>query len=241
MTKRFNLLPVAYAERVAERRRVMLTAGALMALVAVLGVDALAQGHHVSQAAKRRNVEQTRNAELQAQRRKLQPYRQLVDGIIGRKRLLTAGMQTHVSWATLLGNLSRTFPADASLTSFKATVTLPAFGTIPPSQPGVPPPVIGSTELKGYSVTRFTPGVDRLLVSLGSVGGLSEPRMQTGAVEKIGTSPVTTFEGNTFVDLTALTGRYAKGLPPEHDVDVPVTARAATPSATPGSAPRPSG
>ena len=44
---------------------------------------------------------------------------------------------------------------------------------------------------------------------------------------------MTTFEGSTFIDQTALTGRYAEGLPPESDVEVPVLGAGAPTTPTP--------
>lgn len=239
MTQRFNLLPVEYVERIAERRRALLTTGALLALVAVLAVATLVQSGELAQAKKSREVEQARNSELQARRRQLQPFRELADGIIGRERLLAAGMQTHVSWATVLASLSQAFPSDASLTSFTAKSTLPAFGAVEPVSLGHQGSVAGTTTVTGYSVARFTPGVERMLHLLDSVTGLAEPRLQVGTAEKIGALPVTTFEGSTFVDGEALTGRYAQGLPPEDDVELPMTARPAASSVPSGTAAQP--
>lgn len=230
MTRRFNLLPGDHVERIAERRRAAVTVALLIGVLALFAGDTFAQGRQMARAEKTRDTEQARNAELQARRRQLQPFRQLADDIIGRERLLSVGMQTQVSWATLLSSLSRTFPTDASLTSFTAKSALPAFGTVPGTL-STPGSVIGSTKLAGYSVRKFTPGVDRMLQLLTSVTGFSEPRLQVGAVETIGTQPVTTFEGTTFLDTRALTGRYEKGLPPEDHVDVPVAGRAAAPAA----------
>lgn len=237
MTERFNLLPAHYVERIAERRRAVLTAGALLVLLVLLAVSAFAQSRQLAQAGDRRDVEQARNAELQARRRQLQPFRQLADGIVGRERLLTAGMETQVSWATVLSSLSQAFPADASLTSFTATSTLPAFGAVTPVKPGNQGAVIGTTALTGYSVRNFTPGLERMLDLLTSVIGLSEPRLAVGTLDKIGALPVTNFEGGTFVDAEVLTGRYAEGLPPEDDVAVPVIARGVAAPATAGAAP----
>ena len=239
MKQAINLLPARYVERIAERRRAGMTGAALLLLVVVLMVDTLAQSRQLGQAERKREVEQARNAELLARRRELQPFRQLADGIVGRERLLSAGMQSHVSWATVLGSLSQAFPPDASLTSLTATLNLPAFGPPAPVDQGA---VIGSTTLKGYSVSRFTPGVDRMLQLLTSVIGFSEPRLQVGTADKIGALGVTTFEGTTFLDGKALTGRYAKGLPAEDDVDVPVAPRAAAaPPAAAGTEGRTSG
>lgn len=224
MTQRFNLLPVQYVERIAERRLVIWTVGALLALVALLGVAAFTQTRQLDRANRRRDAEQARISELQTRRRQLQPFRQLADGILGRERLLVAGMQSHVSWATVLGSLSRAFPPDASLTSFTAKSSLPAFGAVAPAKPGDQGSVIGTTTMTGYSVRNFTPGVERMLLQLDTVIGFAEPRLQVGTAEKIGALPVTTFEGSSFVDAEVLTGRYAQGLPPEHDIELPMTA-----------------
>ena len=240
MTRQFNLLPARYAERVAERQLAARTAVGLAVLLALLAIAGFHQSRRLTEAEQRRDAEQARNAELQARRRQLQPFRQLADGIIGRERLLTAGMETQVSWATVLSSLSQLFPADASLTSFTATSTLPAFRAVPPVKPGDQGSVIGSSALTGYSVREFTPGVDRMLELLTSVVGLAEPRLEVGTADTIGARSVTTFEGGTFVDAEALTGRYAQGLPPEVDVDLPVTARAAAaPPPASDNAPRP--
>jgi hypothetical protein len=239
MTQNFNLLPAQYVERIVERRRVARTAGALLALTALLGAGAAAQTRQLDQAKKSRDTEQSRMLELQSRRRELQPFRQLADGITGRERLLVAGMQSHVSWATMLSSLSRAMPPDASLTSLTVRSTLPALGSIAPARPGDQSAVIGTTTLKGYSVRKFTPGVEQVLQLLDTVTGIAEPRLQVGTVEKIGASPVTTFEGTTFVDGEALTGRYARGLPPEVDTQLPMTPRAVPPAVPPGPAPRP--
>lgn len=234
MTGPFNLLPARYAERMAERRAAGVVAAALLGLMAVLGVASLAQSRQLEGAHSERGVEQARTAALQTQRRALAPYRQLVDGITGRERLLAAAMETQVSWSTTLTSLSSVFPGGAALTSLSAESVLPAFGAVPLVASAGPDRVIGSTKLQGYSVERFTPGVERMLQLLDGVTGLSEPRLQLGTVEKIGEQPVTTFEGSTFVDETALTGRYAQGLPLESDVVVPTLgASSGTPAASP--------
>lgn len=220
MTGRFNLLPARYVERMAERRSAGVVAAVLLALLALLAVASLAQSRQLTQAEERRDVERARTAELQVRRRALAPFRQLVDGMVGRERLLGDAMATQVSWAGVLTRLSNTFPAGASLTSFTAESTLPPFGGVPVT-PDSEGRVVGSTTLKGYSVESFAPGLERMLQLLGAVAGLSQARLQVGAVEKIGERPVTDFEGTTFVDGTALTGRYAEGLPPDSDVEVP--------------------
>lgn len=221
-TPPFNLLPARYAERVAERRWARLIAIALVVLLGALAVTGLNQGRRLRQTEKSRDVEQARNAALAARGRELVRYRQLADAVAGRERLLAAAMGTEVSWATMLSSLSQSFPAGSSLVSITAESKLPAFGVLPPVKADNEKPAIGLASLKGYSVEKFTPGVERLLQMLATVRGLSEPRLQEGAVDEMGERSVTNFEGNAFVDGRALSGRYAQGLPAEDNVEIPV-------------------
>ena len=231
MNRRFNMLPARYAERMAERRLAGITAAALVTLLVLLALAGLNQRRVLGQAQDRRDTEQARTNVLTARRAQLVRFRRLADAIVARERLLTAAMGTEISWATVLASLARTFPADASLTSVNLQTKLPTFGA-PPVTPGDERSVIGSTALKGYSVTAFTPGVERLLQLLTAVTGLSEPRLQIGTREELGRQTVTTFEGSAFVDAGALTGRYADGLPPEKDVKIPAIGGGAPPAAT---------
>ena len=227
MTRGVNLLPVRYIERIAERRRVAVTGTALLVLLAVLGLATAAQGRQLRQAEEKRDVVQTQTVALQARRAKLATYRPLADGVVGRERILAAAMGTEVSWAAMLTSLSVTFPAGASLTSLTAESALPVFAAA--VEPGDQASMIGTTALQGYSVEEFTPGVQQTLQLLDTVTGLAEPRLQEGTVGEIGERPVTTFQGSTFLDGAALSGRYRDGLPAEDHVDVPVIGGAGAP------------
>ena len=220
MSRRFNLLPAPYAERIAERRMAAMTGGALVCLVAVLVLAGFNQGRLLRRSTEERDVERARLDALVAQRTQLVRFRQLTDGISARERLLTAAMRSEVSWATVLTSLAAHFPSDASLTSLTVETHLPAFGGAS-VKPGDQASVIGSGTVKGYSVRKFTPGVERLLQLLETVTGLAEPRLRVGTREEIGKQPVTTFEGTAFLDAAALSGRYLEGLPPEDAIDIP--------------------
>lgn len=219
--ERFSLLPARYAERVAERRWARLVTAALVAVLGLLVLTALNQSRVLRQTEKKRDVEQARNTALAARAGRLLQFRQLADAVAGRERVLAAAMGTEVSWATVLTSLAQDFPADSSLTSITAESKLPIFGTLPAGKAGNEKSVIGSTALKGYSIEKFTPGVERLLQMLVTVRGLSEPRLQVGTVNQIGNRPVTSFDGSAFLDARALSGRYAQGLPAEHDIEIP--------------------
>lgn len=219
--ERFSLLPASYAERVAERRWARLVAAALVAVLGLLVLTGLSQGRVLRQTEKERDVERARNAALVARRGELDRFRKLVDAIVARERLVAVAMGTEVSWAGVLASLARSFPEGASLTSLTVESKLSPLGTTA-LKAGNEKSVIGSAALKGYSIQRFTPGVERVLEVLVTVRGLSEPRLQSGSTAEIGKEPVTSFDGTAFVDARALTGRYAKGLPPEDRLDVPV-------------------
>ncbi|HYX43998.1 MAG TPA: hypothetical protein VE760_03070 [Acidimicrobiales bacterium] len=221
MTPSVNLLPPRYVERLAERRWAVATGAALFVLVLALAALASGQSRELRRSEDRRDAERAQNTQLERRRAALAPFRQLASDVVGRERLLAAALGTQVSWATLLSDMAQSLPSDASLTSLSAESTLPAFSPVEAADPRRDRSIIGSTTLKGYSTREFNPGVQRTLELLATVRGLSEPRLQAGTVEEIGETPVTTFEGTTFIDGAALTGRYAKGLPAEHHVDVP--------------------
>lgn len=211
MTQGVNLLPGHYGERLEERRRISVTAGALLVLLLVLGLLSFTQGRRLDEARSARDAEQARTAVLSARRADLAPFGQLADGVDQRERILTAVMGTEVSWARVLAGLSAAFPADASLVSFTAESTLlPAGseGTVPTGDDEASP--IGSTTYNGYSVAGFDPGVAETLRRLDTVPGLSEPTLQVGAEGEIGGMPVTTFDGSTLLDTAALSGRYVE-------------------------------
>lgn len=214
MSPVFNLLPARYAERLAERRRIGATVVALLVLLLLLGMVSMAQGRRLEEARSQLEVEQEQTGVLEARRAELAPFGELAEGIAVREGLLTAAMQTEISWARVLAGLSAAFPPDASLVAFSAESTLATFaGELPVvGEEGSP---IGSTTYSGYSVAGFDPGLADTLRQLAMVPGLAEPTLQEGAADEVGGMPVTTFDGATFVDGASLSGRYAEGLPPE--------------------------
>ena len=231
MTPRVNLLPARYAQRMVERRWAGWVALGLLVLLASVVLVAMAHSRRARQAEARRDVERAHNAELQTRRRELRPFAELAAGVVARERLVSAALGTEVAWARVLADLSRSFPADASLTSLSVELALPSFGPVP-LEPGNDSAVVGTTSFKGYSVRQFAPGVQTTLQLLAEARGLSEPRLQEGAVDDVGGTPVTTFEGSTFLDAAALTGRYVDGLPPEDDVEVPAAVGRGLPTGT---------
>lgn len=221
MTGGVNLLPLRYRERMAERRRLAMTAAALGVFLLLLGVVAFSQSRRLDAAQTELEVEQTTTGVLQARRVELTPFRELADGVVRRQRVLTTAMATEISWAGLLTNVSGSFPVDASLTSFSAESGLAPTPQALAVEPGNAASPVGSASFGGYSVSAFAPGLATALQLFNGVSGLSEVRLQAGTLTEIGEAPVTSFEAVSFVDAEALTGRYLEGLPPEYRIDVP--------------------
>lgn len=227
VTAGVNLLPARYAERMLERRWAGMVAGALLVLLLLLGVLGLAQARRLDRAESERGAEQARTQQLTARQTELLPFRDLANGIIARERLLGEAMQTQVSWAGVLAQLSAVFPADATLTSFTAESIVPAFGDAAPAPAEDEASIVGTVTFNGYAVFNrastddFAPAVSTTLQMLRTVAGLSEPQLVLGARGDINEVPVTTFEGAALVNRTAFTGRYAEGLPAGERVEVP--------------------
>ncbi|HSH61152.1 MAG TPA: hypothetical protein VK988_16240 [Acidimicrobiales bacterium] len=219
MTAGVNLLPGGYAERLVERRRMGRTGGALLVLVALLAVVSFAQGRTLNRARSERDLEQVRTGQLSARRAELAPFRELADGVAQRERVLTVAMDTEISWSRVLASLSASFPPGASLISFNAESTLPAFSGNLPVPNGNTTSPIGSATYNGYSIEGFDPGLAQTLRLLATVPGLDEPRLQEGAETEIAGQSVTSFDGTAFLDSESLTRRYLDGLPPGEGVD----------------------
>ncbi len=239
MTASINVLPARYAERMLERRLVGGVAAGLAVLLLLLGLLGLAQSRRLGRAEAQRGTEQARTQQLTARRAELLPFRELAEGIIQRQSLLTASMQTQISWAGVLARLAAVFPADATLTSFTAE-SFPALADADPPQPGNEASIIGTVTFNGYatfsiaSTEDFAPGVSTTLQVLRTVTGLSEPQLVIADRGEIGDVPVTTFDGAALVNAAALTGRYVDGLPAGERIDVPGAAAPTTGGAPPG-------
>lgn len=233
MAARVNLLPDRYAQRIVERRWTGAVAGGLLVLLLLLALLGMSQTRRLTHAEAERATEQARTQQLTARRSELAPFRQLGEEITGRERLLAAAMHSQISWAGVLARLSAAFPPDASLTSFTAESIVPAFSGAPP-RPDDEGSLVGTVTFTGYSTRAFSPGVAELLQLLAAIPGVAEPQLVEGVEGEIGEVPVTTFDGAAFVDGTALTGRYAEGLPAGERVEVPRVTAAATGTAAPG-------
>lgn len=216
MSVRVNLLPREAAERVRTRRVAQCTAGAVMAFVAALGVGYTMRLEDVARAEQARDDAQSEVVALQSRVDELAPYAQLAAQLETGNTLLASSMATEISFARVLNDLSLAFPSNASL----QTLTIDA-QTGDSAEAGAEAGTVnfGETVAKaqftGYSVERYAPGVETVLVDFDRVRAFFNPFLTTAATDVVGDTEVTNFNGSVALDRDAYTGRYENGLPAE--------------------------
>jgi hypothetical protein len=120
-------------------------------------------------------------------------------------------MADEVGWARVLNDLSLAFPGTSSLQSLSAVTQDPEQldGTVDFG------PAIASMSFTGYSIERYAPGVEAVLIEFDKVRAFFNPFLSTASRGDIGATEVTTFTGSVQLDDEAYTRRYDEGLPPE--------------------------
>lgn len=209
---RVNLLPPELAQH-AQQRRVAVYAGAGAAVwIAVLAGLYGLQATEVAEREQARANEQAQVSVLQAEVAALAPYGELAAAVEHKNSQLSIAMADEISWARVMNEVSLAFPADASLQTFAASVQDVA--SAEPGQVSVGEPV-AAAQFTGYSVDRFAPGVEALLLDMEDVRSFYNLHLNTAADAEVATTPVTNFTGSSLMDEQAHTGRYASGLPAE--------------------------
>ena len=217
-TVKVNLLPREIEERAKERRRIGLTAAALLAFIAVLAVLYVLKLGDVADATTERDLAQAEVQRLERELAQLQEFAELAQSVDTREQVLVAAMAQEVDVAGLLNDLSLSFPGTSSLTDLALTVegldaADPEAG-VPPTTAGVDEgPRIGSITFQGYSIERYAPGVETLILQLETVPSFFAPYVTTAQDSERGGTLVTQFDGAVQIDDSAFTGRYAEGLP----------------------------
>ncbi len=172
----------------------------------------------VNQARQERDQAQADVARLQAQLNALEPFRRLAQQVEARNNVLAAAMATEISWSRVLNDLSLTFPPNASLLTLSATQpTAEDAGQTGETEAGAVAlgEVVTTVEFSGYSVERYAPGVEGVLLRFDEVRGFFNSYLATAAAEERATTGVTNFNGSVQLGREAYTGRFAEGLPPE--------------------------
>jgi cell division protein FtsB len=211
MSARVNLLPRELEERRRNRRRMALLGLGLLLYVLVLGgVYALKVGD-VNRVRDERDAAQAEVARLEAEVAGLRHFRELADELEARNAVLTAAMEDEIGWARVLNDLSLAFPGTSSLQTLAALAQdrEVATGDIDFG------PAVGSMTFTGYSIERYAPGVEAVLIEFDKVRAFFHPFLSGASRGDIGETEVTTFNGSVQLDEEAYTRRYEDGLPPE--------------------------
>lgn len=212
LTAGVNLLPQEVdAERRVHRRAVLSAVGVAVFAV-VLGGVYLQKLDQVRDAETARDDAAAEVASLEQEVAALQEYRVLADSLAARNAVLAEAMGGEVSFASSLNDLALAFPASASLDSLNLALVEaeePGEGDIAFGAP------VAELTYSGYSVERYAPGVETVLVEFDRVSSLFNVYLNTAAEEEVGGTEVYNFDGSAGVDESARTGRYRNGLPAE--------------------------
>ena len=213
-TVKVNLLPREHAEETRARRVSRLSYTALGVVVLALGGVYANEWNNVRVAEQDRDDAEAEVARLEAELAELEEYRQIAEMLEAREATLAAAMSDEIAWARILNDLSLAFPSDASLESLSATATEPpelAEGDLDPGDP------VGEVTVTGYSIERYAPGVESVLIDFEGARGFFNSFLQTASAEDRADSEITNFNGTINLDDDALTDRYVDGLPAEVD------------------------
>ncbi|MGI8575665.1 MAG: PilN domain-containing protein [Egibacteraceae bacterium] len=213
-----NLLPPEIAERQRAKKITTLSVALVAVWIFVLGGLYMLKLSDVAAAAETRDQAQAEVVELQAELATLEPVRQLAERLDTHNTLLASAMANEISWARVLNDLSLAFPANASLTSLTASVQAEAEGEVA-AAPVEGAPDFGAEVAQlgftGYSVERYAPGVESVLVDFAEARGFFHSYLAAANEAEIGETEVTDFNGSVELNRKAYTNRYADGLPPE--------------------------
>lgn len=216
MSARVNLLPREIEERARARKTTAWTIGAVAAYAALLGLVYIAKLGDLNAARDDRDNAEATVASLEAQLATLQEFADLDRQLTARNNLLSASMATEISWARVMNDLSLTFPPSSSMLQMSSEAAgageTGASGTTAPNPNS---DSIATVTFSGYSVERFAPGVERVLIKFDEVDTFFNPYLSEALEVERGDTEVTTFAGTMQLTDEAYTARYADGLPPE--------------------------
>ena len=214
MSARVNLLPPQLAERKKARRVAQASTASVACIALALGAGYVAKVNAVEEARGDRDRVQAGVVALERQVAALDEYRQLANRLHAGNAMLAAAMETEVSWARVLNDLSMVFPSSGSMESLTAELT-PVLESEPLPGAVVDGDPVASLVFNGYSVERFSPGVEAILVDFDGAEGFYDSYLTNAATEEKGDTEVTKFTGRVRLDEHARTNRYVDGLPKE--------------------------
>lgn len=211
MSVRVNLLPRQARKRAQAQRANLLVVLVVAVVAGLLALLYLNKSGAVDDALAERDAAQAQVNQLQAQVASLQAFQSLADEVAAGDSLVTNAFGQEIGIARILNDVALSLPSTSSLT----TLTLSRLAQEPAAGEIELADTIANLLLTGYSIERYAPGVEGVLLQFDEVQGLVITYLNNAAAAEIGTVGVTTFDANGLLDSEVLTGRYAEGLPEE--------------------------
>lgn len=209
MSVRINLLPSTIQERENERRANLLLALLVLLFIAGLVLIYFTKQASVDRAVADRDTAQEEVNDLQAQVQALAAFQELADELAAGNTLLTTAMGDEIAVARVLNDVSLSLPGTASLTS----LTLAREDAVETAGEVDLGDTVANLLLAGYSIERYAPGVEGVLLQLDQVNGLVLTYLNTAAAAEIANVAITSFDANGLLTEQIYTNRYAEGLP----------------------------
>lgn len=233
------LLPSRYADarRAKKVTQISVVAGTLALSAIALGSALVWRQTQEMQV--ERDALQARVDTLQSQVAALNEFQAQANRLNKVNQDLKTVMSSEVSWARMLNDLSMTVPGTATLEGFSASIDPVAATNVAssvdpsavvsdqasddPNAEPKPPISIGDISIEGYSIEKYSPGVETVLARFDEVLSYSDVFLSsTSKTETEGVvdgqssgGDVTKSEFSTAIKIgpAALTGRYRDGLP----------------------------
>ncbi|MEE8601179.1 hypothetical protein [Euzebya tangerina] len=209
MSVRVNLLPRSIKQRERARRANALLALLVLAFIALLVLAYFAKRSAVQDAADVRDAAQMEVNDVQAQVDALGAFQGLADELAAGNASLMTAMDGEIAVARLMNDVALSLPSTSSL------VEMTVQRTQTPAQEGAI--TLGSSvanmQVLGYSIERYAPGVEGVLLQFDQVNGLVTTYLNTAQDGDIGDVGVTEFDATGLLTDAIYTQRYADGLP----------------------------
>lgn len=208
MSVKVNLLPREVTLKVRERRVAMGSVTAVAVWVLLLALLYVQQLAAVGNARDERDQETVELARLQAEADRLAPYRELAQRYDRGNALLADAMTPQIAWSGVFNDLALVFPANSSLLTLNVTSAAAATeATLVDSDDS------GAVTFTGYSVERYAPGVESVLLGMGDAAAFEDLYLNSAARVLIDQTPVTDFDGSARLNERVFTRRFVNGLP----------------------------
>lgn len=210
MSVRVNLLPREFEERDRQRRMIALAALGVVVFAALLLVLFLARQGAVEDAIAERDAAQAAVNQAQAEVNALAGFQALLDDLQSGDLLVATALDEEMAVARVLNDVALTLPTTSSLTA----LTLDRNDVVE-GQPGEVElgGEVATLLLSGYSIERYAPGVEGVLLQFREVTGLTISYLNAASLADISDVGVTSFDASGFLDEEILTARYIDGLP----------------------------